>query len=102
MTDWQTVISVSSQYFLLPQDYDMIFSSSKNVLVMRNSSSADHLNAGWVTLKLMLPVSRLCLTNGHTKHRMLIFDRRTASCNPQTIFSMNAATLETAFNSDIF
>ena len=43
VTDWQTVISVSSQYFLLPQEYD-IFSSSKNVLVRRNSSFADYFN----------------------------------------------------------
>jgi hypothetical protein len=83
VTDWQTVISVSSQYFLLPQDYDMIFSSSKNVLVMRNSSFADHCNAGWMTLKLMLSVSRLHLNNGHMKHKILIFDPRTASCNPK-------------------
>ena len=42
VTDWETIISDSSQYFLLPQDCDMIFSSSKNVLVIRNSSFADH------------------------------------------------------------
>jgi hypothetical protein len=54
VTGWQTVISVSSQYFLLPQEYDMIFSSSKHVFVLRNSSFVGHFNAGWVTLKLML------------------------------------------------
>jgi hypothetical protein len=61
----------------------MIFSSSKNVLVLRNSSFADHCNAGWMTLQLMLSVSRLCLINGHMKHTMLIFDPKTASCNPK-------------------
>jgi len=64
--------------------YD-IFSSSKNVLVMSNSSFADHCNAGWVTMKLMLSVSRLCLINCQTKHKMFVFDPKTASCNPKLV-----------------
>ena len=100
VTDWQIVISVSSQYYLLPQDYDMIYicSSSKIVLVMRYSSFADHIYAGWV----MLSVSMLCFINGHMKHKMLIFDPRTASCNPKLVSQWMQTFLKLLLTPNLF